>query len=75
MSWINTTEAELKIIQTDLKEIENPTKKQQLDLYLIEVSINAVKKYAKTLDNKKLPRFGFSLVLEQGHVAGLWDIE
>jgi len=75
MSWINTTETELKTILTNLKKIENPTKKQQLDLYLIEVSMNAVKKYAKTLDKKKLPRFGFSLILEQGYVAGLWNIE
>jgi len=71
MSWINTTEAELKIIQTDLKEIENPTLKNQQDLHTVDQFIENT----KSVDKKDDPKVGFSLILEQGHVTGLWTIE
>jgi len=71
MSWINTTEAELKIIQTDLKEIENPTLKNLHDLHTVDQFIENT----KSVDKKDDPKVGFSLILEQGHVTGLWTIE
>ena len=71
MSLINTTEAELKIIQTDLKEIVNPTFKNLQDLHTVDQFIE----HTKSFDKKKLAKIGFSLILEQGHVTGLWAIE
>jgi len=71
MSWINTTEAELKIIQTDLKEIENPTLKNHKDLQIVNQFIE----HTKIFDKKKLANLGFSFILEKGHVAGLWAIK
>jgi len=71
MSWINTTEAELKIIQTDLKEIENPTLKNHKDLQ----TVNQFIEHTKLVNKKDLANVGFSLILEQGHVTGLWTIE
>jgi len=71
MSWINTTEAELKIIQTDLKEIENPTFKNLQDLQ----TVNAFIADTKLVNKKDDPKVGFSLILEQGHKTGLWTIQ
>jgi len=82
MTWINTTETELKNILVELKEIDNPTQAQQNDITAIELFI------AKTENNDygNLSQIGFSLrleSLENPHIednhcihsfTGLWSL-